>query len=233
MKKQNDEITLQGLWEIFLPKLWIVVLVAVIFAALLGSYTIFIKKDTYTSSVDVYTYKETPPTSTTTSNLSYAQSMIGTFNEYLKLVNFRQHVKDKLVGYDDITISDILDMVSVSQKGDTEFFVVTVVSEDPALSAAVAQVICEELPGKLAELPQAAKIMCFEPNVSNIPDGKGTVRNAIIGFIIGMLLSLVAIFLFVQLDVTIRSKKKLEDNFDLPILGVIPRVNSETRISEK
>ncbi len=231
MKKQNEEITIHGLVDLFLPKLWIVALVSVLFATLMGCYSLFIKKDTYTSSVDVYTYKETPPTSTTTSNLSYAQSMIGTFTEYLKLVDFRQHVRDRLEGYEDVTIADIQNMVSISQKGDTEFFVVSVVSEDPDLSAAVAKIICNELPGKIAQLPQSAQVQCFEPNVSQLPDGKGTVRNVIIGFAIGLVLSLLAIFAVAQFDIVIRSKKKLEDNFDIPVIGVIPRVDAASSAS--
>ena len=231
MKKRNEEITLHGLWEMFLPKLWIVALVSVAFAAVLGAHTMFFKKDTYTSSVDVYTYKQLPEGTTTTSTsiLTYAQSMIATFNEYLKLADFRQHVVDKLEGYDDVTIGDILGMVSIAQKGETEFFVVSVVSEDPELSAAVAQIICDELPTKIAELPQAAKVKCFTPNVSTSPDGKGTVKNALVGFVIGMVLSLAVIFVVMQFDVTIRSKKKLEENFDLPILGVIPRIDADAK----
>ena len=233
MKKRNEEITLQGLWELFFPKIWIIALVSVAFAAVLGAYTMFFKKDTYTSSVDVYTYKQLPEGTTTTSTsiLSYAQAMIGTFNEYLKLTDFRQHIKDKLVGFDDVSIGDLLGMVSIAQKGETEFFVVNVVSDDPELSAAVAQIICDELPTKLSELPQAAKVKCFAPNISTSPDGKGTVKTALLGFVIGFALSAVAIFVFAQFDITIRSKKKIEDNFDLPILGVIPRINTEVRNS--
>ena len=50
MKKQREEITIKELIDIFLPKIWIVALVAVVFAGLLGGYSMFLKDDTYTST---------------------------------------------------------------------------------------------------------------------------------------------------------------------------------------
>lgn len=237
MRKENEEITLQALWDMYLPRLWIVALVAVVCAALFGAYTLFIKKDTYTSTVDVYTYGNEDG-NTSSSDLTYAKSMIDTFNEYFRLVDFRQHVKNKLDEkhpgeYPDLTIEDLLDMVAVSQKGKTEFFAITVVSEDKQLSEDIAEIICDELEGKLAELPQSAKIQCFPPNFPEEPDEKETLMNILIGFVVGIVLSIVAIFLIVRFDTTIRSKKKLEDSFDLPILGVIPGISAEAKASQQ
>lgn len=41
------------------------------------------------------------------------------------------------------------------------------------------------------------------------------------------------IFVANMLDVTIRDKKKIEDNFDIPVLGVIPRFISEEGKAKK
>ena len=49
MKKQNDDITLKSLLDIFIPKIWIILLVAVICASVLGAYSYFGQVDTYTS----------------------------------------------------------------------------------------------------------------------------------------------------------------------------------------
>ena len=244
MKKQNDEITLYGLWEMFLPKLWIIALVSVIFAAVFGVYTMFIKKDTYTSTVDFYT-RGNETGNTTSDDLSYAQSMVGMFSEYIQLVGFRNHVLQKLYAledngvkrYDeeDIKIEDLLDMVSIAQRGKTSLFVITVVAEDLRLSEDIASVIRNELPVKLKEdLKHAAEIESYlDVPHDGKADEKGTLQSVAIGFVIGLVLSIVSIFLFVRLDTIIRSKKKLEDNFDLPILGVIPAINAEVKAPQQ
>ena len=52
---------------------------------------------------------------------------------------------------------------------------------------------------------------------------KNIFTNALIGVLIGAVVSMLGIFVYSIFDVVIRDKKKLEDNFDFPVLGVIPR----------
>ena len=241
MRKENEEITLQTLWDMYLPRLWIVALVAVIGAILMGSYTLFIKKDTYTTTVEFSTRAEEGNTNTT--DLNYAQSMVATFREYIQFVGFRSHVLDKLYAledngvkrYDneDVDVKDLLNMVSISQRGNTSLFVVTVVAEDLQLSQDIAKIIEVELPIKLKDdLKHAAEVASYL-DVPEEPDGKGTILNTVIGFAVGLVLSLVAIFFFVHLDTTIRSKKKLEESFDLPVIGVIPGISAEAKAAKQ
>ena len=42
---------------------------------------------------------------------------------------------------------------------------------------------------------------------------------------------MVVIFVLNQFDVVIHNKKKIEDNFDIPVLGVIPRQNVASKKS--
>ena len=235
MRKENEEITLQALGDIYIPRLWIIALVAVIGAILMGAYTFFIQKPTYTSTVEFCTRAEEGNADTT--DLNYAQTMVGTFSEYIQLVGFRKHVIDKLYAledngvkkYDeeDVDIEDLLRMVSISQKGKTSLFVITVVAEDREISEDIASIIEVELPIKLKDdLKHTAEVESYI-HFPEEPDGKGTVKNAVIGFLAGAVLSVVAIFFIVRLDTTIRSKKKLEDTFDLPVLGVIPGISAE------
>ena len=50
MNKQREETTLKDLADIFIPKVWFIVLVAVIFAGAFGGYSMFFKQNTYTST---------------------------------------------------------------------------------------------------------------------------------------------------------------------------------------
>ena len=57
MKKQREEITIRDLANIFIPKLWLIVLVAVVFGAVVAVNTVFFTEDTYTSYSDTYIYR--------------------------------------------------------------------------------------------------------------------------------------------------------------------------------
>ena len=60
------------------------------------------------------------------------------------------------------------------------------------------------------------------PSTPSAPNGKNEVRNALIAFLIGFVLTTGVILIIAFADVIVRDKKKLEDHFDLPILGIIP-----------
>ena len=51
LKKRNDEISVKDIINLFIPKLWIIVVCAVVLGVLLGGYASFFKSDTYTSKV--------------------------------------------------------------------------------------------------------------------------------------------------------------------------------------
>ena len=62
MSRKNKETTVKDLIEVFLPKLWIILLVGVLLAGILSVYSIFFKKDTYTASAEIYVYKNSTST---------------------------------------------------------------------------------------------------------------------------------------------------------------------------
>ena len=58
-------------------------------------------------------------------------------------------------------------------------------------------------------------------------DNKNVLRNAVIGFAAGLFLSMILVFVANRFDVVVRNRDKIEENFELPILGVIPRLEIE------
>ena len=51
--------------------------------------------------------------------------------------------------------------------------------------------------------------------------------NTAIGVVIGAVITMTFVFVMNMFDVVIHDKKKIEDTFDIPILGVIPRFLTE------
>ena len=118
-------------------------------------------------------------------------------------------------------------MISISQYGDTEAFEVSVTSTNPELSYAVATslsvAIRDNLPNKLPYEKGSIYTTIISAAVPSTANSKNVLRNAIIGFLAGAVLAMVFVFVYNMFDVTIRDRKKIEDNFDIPVLGVIPR----------
>jgi capsular polysaccharide biosynthesis protein len=234
MKKQNEELTLKDILNIFLPKLWFLVLVAIVCAAVLGTMTAM-KKDTFTAESTFMMVKvpvsnsEATNTGLNAAEIEAMQNMISSSKFILESTSFCQKVRDMLVGYEGVDAMDIRSMLSVSLMEDSTCFSVSTRTVDPQLAKDVADVVHKLLPEDIMErLPYAIKISTLDyPEIPAKADGKNVTRNALIGGIAGALLAAVAVFLFAKFDVVIRTREKIEDNFSIPILGVIPRLEAD------
>ena len=239
MKKQNGEITIKDIVNIFLPKLWFILLVAVVCSAVLGTLT-SMKKDTYTSTCTLSMGK-TPLDNATSSNtgineaeIAAMRNMIESSVYILQSASFCENVYAMLNyqydEYADVKVSDIQRMLSVTLLGDATFFTIKAKSHDPKLSQAVAAIVYTEFPKAYMErFDYAIRISgnLNYPELPTSPDDKNVTRNALIGFVGGALVSALLVFLVVKFDVIIRSREKIEENFALPVLGVIPRLDPD------
>lgn len=241
MRKQREEITIKYLVDIFLPKIWIIAAVSIVFAALLGGYSIFLKKDQYTSTasfimVKVPTqYSNEGATTAVNTGLNQneilaMQNMIGTSEQVIKTTAFAETVYEHLVErdakYSSISINQIKSMVSLDLIGDGTFFNLSVVSTDAQLAFYIAEIIYEILPDKVEDVfdKYAINVKDIDPPVqATAPNSKNVIRNALIGLVGGMLLSMLTVLIVTKVDVVIRSKEHIENNFEIPIIGLIPR----------
>ena len=245
MKKQQDEISIKDLINIFLPKIWIVAIVSIVFAAVLGGYTAFIQRDTYSSTstfvmVKIPTqYGDEDTNGAVTTGLNSAeidamQKMITMSEQILKTTDFLNVIKlalaEKYPQYASVSISTLKQMLSIKIDGEATVFKLVAISTDAKLAYAVADVVHEKMPDKIEDVFSTYSIRIKDidqPRQPGSPNSKGTLKKAAIGFIGGAVLSMLAIFVISKLDVVVRNKEKLEDSFDIPLIGVIPTVEEE------
>ena len=238
MKKQNGEITIKDIINIFLPKLWFILLVAAVCACTIGVAT-SMKKDTYTASC-TFSMGKTPLEGTNTSNtginsaeIEAMRDMIASSAYILQSSTFCEGVlnelNDRYDEYETVKVSDIQKMLSVTLLGDATFFAIQAKSTDAELSYAVAKIAYHNFYDAYnSRFDYAVRIDGLDPPTLPLaPDNKNVTRNALIGFVGGALVSALIVFLMVKFDVIIRKREKLEENFSLPILGVIPRLDPD------
>ena len=225
MEKKHDEISLKDLLNIFLPKLWIMVLVSLICGLVTGLYFSFFKDDTYTSSSIMYVYKS--ENSVTSSDITIAEDMVElydliiTTDEVLNVVVSNLPEQYSNIG---ITASYLRSVINVSAIGSKGVFKISVTTTDPSLSYAIAEAAEKVVPAEIMNrIPNALQLTVIEsPTMARYANNKNISRNVLITFMAGFVLSGVLVFVFSFFDVIIHDKKKIEDNFNIPILGVIP-----------
>jgi capsular polysaccharide biosynthesis protein len=225
MKRKNEEVTFKDIFDVFKPKVWIIALVAVVCSAVLGIYSAVMKADTYTSSTEMLVTNDTQ----TATNLILAETIIPLYAELLSSDTILNAVIAELppeyASYN-VSASFLRRALSFSSKGNG-ILNISVTTRNKDLSFQLAEAfqnvayreILKILPGALL-LTEVAP-----PKIPSMPNSKNEVRNALIGFVGGAVVAAVAIWVIHAFDPIIRNKKKIEDYFDIPVLGVIPKQN--------
>lgn len=208
---------------------WIIILSMILCGALLFSYAAFFATPLYESSVLIYvnnssSSKGTTNASISSSEISAAKSLVDT---YLVILKTRSTLNDVIQLCElDYTYEQLSEMITAAAVNDTEIFSVAVTSPDPCEAEQIANAIASVLPDKIAEIVEGSSVRIIDHAV--VPTAQvspSPLKCALIGLLLGFLLSCAVVAVIEIADDRICSKKDLLDNFSsIPLLSVIPDV---------
>jgi capsular polysaccharide biosynthesis protein len=244
MKKQNEEINIKDLINLFIPKLWIILVCAVVLSIILGGYAFLFKSDTFTSSATIMVSKSNS-TSISSSDIDLSAKVIDSVEIVIFSRNFLTEIANainndpKYAEYNwNVSTGMLSGALRISPNENTSTFLLSATTTDKLLSYAITDTVSNHIMGDSSildeYLPQSYGVIdmtMLDDPLPGAKNSKGVVTNALIGFLVGAVVSIVVIYIVAMFDVVIHDRKKLEDNFDYPILGVIPRY--EVEISEE
>ncbi len=230
MKKSNDDLSIRDLADLFAPKLWLITLVGLVLALVLGAYSAFVKKPTYSSDASLIISKQS--TTINSNDIDTVYKMLDACIEIMRKDAFLKKVasdvnSDENFKDSNITPKYISSVTSIGKLNGTEVFEIKVTTTNPSLSLAIAKAFSDNilsyLPDNLLPYPKGhVQFKMVEEPETAMRNSKNVVRNSVLGFASGVVATMLVIFIYSMFDVVVRDKKKLEDNFDIPVLGVIP-----------
>lgn len=217
---------LKTLWH----RAWIIVLSSVIAAVAGFCLAAFVITPQYSSSVMLYVNNSSfslgnTSFSITSSEITAAQSLVKTYGELLNNRTTLERVAEKAgVPY---SYQDLSGMVVAYPSNDTEIMKVTVTTNNPDESAAIANSIAEVLPIRIAEIIDGASMEVVDYAV---PEGNkvspSITKYTAIGLMIGFLISVIAVVIAAICDDTIHGEEYILQTYEYPILAKVPNLLS-------
>ena len=239
MKKQNDEISIKDLVSLFAPKLWLIVVCAVVLGMVLGGYSLFIKSDTYTSEASLMVSMKNS-SSISASDIALSSMIIENLEVVIFSRDFLEVVAEDINTNETyakqnwrVTYESLKSAITFTPNGDTSTFDLAITTSSNLLSYVIANTVIDHIMGEtLAKfLPSAYSAIVMTRIESPLPttskNDKGVLTKTIIGLLVGSVGCMAVIYVSAMFDVVIRDRKKLEASFDIPVLGVIPRYDVE------
>lgn len=234
MRKNKEEITLIDIVNVFSKKLGIILIVAVLLSAMFGAYSGLFIKDAYTSTSKMYVLKDSM--SPSSADLTTAEDMVEVYRIVLMsddlLVKVVNKIPEEYNSYG-VTVGFLKSAISLNSLS-RGMFTISVTTGNSELSFVLACIVQDVAIMEMERLVNSFQILSIqEPKQAKMPNDKGVVTNALLGFAIGAAATMIVIWVVHAFDVVIRDKKKIEDNFDIPVLGVIPSNNLAGDTSEE
>ncbi len=237
-KKEEMEIDLLELFRALWRKALLIILVAVIAASAVFAYTLFFVEPSYDAKASIFVNNSSfsfgaTSFSITSSELSASNSLVST---YIYILNSRTTLEDVIAkGNLNYTYEDLSKMITSSPVTGTAAFDVIVRTANPIESEKIANLICQVLPERIAEIVDGSSVRIVDYAI--VPAHRAApsyTKNTIIGFLAGALIA--AAFVIVRYlidernDVVIHSSDELKELFpDIKVLALIP----DMRLSEK
>ncbi|MBU5294114.1 polysaccharide biosynthesis tyrosine autokinase [Anaerosalibacter bizertensis] len=219
-----EELTLRDYFSIVHRRKWLVIFTTIIFilaGVVINSFNSEQIYKTYTSLI----VNETKNNNDLDNNQKYLdQKFMNTYSEIVKSKLVINEVKKNLNL--DSSIKKLSESINVDVVSDTDVIKIEVVGNDPEQIARIANEISKVSMKHIKKMSDSKDITVIDK--AQVPDLKtnleSDIKDIIIHGIIGLLVGSSIVFLLEHLDKRIKSPKDLEKKFNIPVIGVIQKV---------
>ena len=231
---ETIELDLYDLLRALIKRIWIIGLCAVIAGAAALIYTMNFVAPQYTASICIYVNNNSDRESNyiSSSDLSAASQLVAT---YVKIVQ-SDAVLEKVASDAGVILSaaQIRSMIETSTVSKTGMFEVMVTSTNPQMSADIANTIAKIAPDQITAIIEgsSAKIIDYA-KVPRKPSGPDYVKNMTVGFVCGLVLSVLAVAIVHLADNRVKGEQDLKNICKIPVLGRIPNLDTEAKKPSK
>lgn len=220
------DIDLKKIFFMLRKKVVYIILITLLGGVLAGCFTEFFIDQKYTSYINLYVYSDADQLNTQSSmtynDYTVSTALVKSYLVILESDSVMEKVAQK-VGLE--SADDVRKYISTSQYEDTVVFQVSVTTTDPKISQTIANAVADVAPEEISRIIKAggANVIDYakEPTEPSSPNLK---KNILIGLGAGFILSFLFFFIKEALNSTITSVKDIEREFDIPILGTVPRL---------
>lgn len=220
--KQNEEleIDLKQICSLVLKRVWIILLVGVIFGMCAFAYCNFIAEKQYISKTQIYVIdKESENITSTDLTLFSALS-----NDYIQIIKTRPVLQDVINELKlDIKIEELMNKITVTKEGDSRIISISVSDSSPIKAKRIADAIAKASAQQIYEVMDAELVNVIQKgNVPETPSSPNTFKNALIMFVLGALFTSIIVIIKFFLDDTIVTAEDVEKHLGLSVIGNIP-----------
>lgn len=233
--QQNEEveIDLRRIFEAVWNRIWLVAMVSVLGAVVAFLVTLFVITPKYESSAMFYVNNNSLSVgdasfSISSGDLSTSRNLV---ESYIVILNTRESLND-VIDYADVnrTYAELKEMITAASVNETEIFEVIVTSTNPKEAEKIANAIAYILPKRISSIIEGTSAKVVDAAViPSKPSSPSYTNNTVIGFLLGLVLTVGIIALREIFDITIRSEEDIAQVCKHPVLAAVPDMQAPSK----
>lgn len=224
---EMEEIDLGELFSYFVQRIYIII-IAVLVCLICGiTYTVFLKEPLYKSDVNVIVVsKEKETSSALQSEISANQKLAATYRE---LVESRRILKEVIKNLElKYSVRELQEMITVENVNETEIIRITVNSKSAMEAKMIANETAEIFEKEIVDIYNLENVSIIDKaELASIPYNVNLIKDSVIYFALGLVLSCGIIFVIYYFDNTIKSVEQIEKHLGIPVIGTVPSVGKK------
>ena len=224
---EMEEIDLGELFSYFVQRIYIII-IAVLVCLICGiTYTVFLKEPLYKSDVNVFVVSNEKETSSALqSEISANQKLAATYRE---LVESRRILKEVIKNLElKYSVRELQEMISVENVNETEIIRITVNSKSAMEAKMIANETAEIFEKEIVDIYNLENVSIIDKaELASSPYNVNLIKDSVIYFALGLVLSCGIIFVIYYFDNTIKSVEQIEKHLGIPVIGTVPSVGKK------
>ena len=219
---EEQVISLSEILDALRRKWLLIAVITVLCTGIAAGVSIFVIEPVYETSTKLFIGKEENSVEGYNNNdIMMYQRLLKTYSETIKTKDLVSRAVNR-TAYD-ITSAEILEKLNVTTVADTQILQLSYKSKNPNEAKAVLEEIAAEFITTSKELVPNGNVTVIQTIYApENPVSPNIKMNIAIGFLLGLMVSVGIVFLLEYMDNTYKNKEQLENDLDIPVLGMIP-----------
>ena len=220
----NQKIGITDIIDMMIRRWWIWIICAVTFSVVAFVYTEIFVDPIYRTDGTLYVNsKRTQDIDISSGELNSSQALVKTYKEILGRRTFLSQISEDLDGR--YSVGALKSMISYSAVNDTQIMQITVTGKVPQDVYDICHSVLLRAPDELIRVISAGSVKILDDGqVPKVPVAPNVKQNALVSFILGMIVGAVIILLLELFDTRIKTRDDIVSRFPEPILGEIPEL---------
>lgn len=232
-----EEINLKDLFLYFISKIFIVIITLVFAVSISIVYSKFIKVPKYSSYTTIVLTRSgdngnEQNASITQNDITLNQKLVATYREIIKSRRVLGQVKDNL-GLDS-SVGEISSNISVTNPDGTELIKIKVTGKNKEEVKDITNEIARVFSKEIEEIYDIKNVSIIDTAIeAGSPYNMNLVKETVIASLLGLALGLGIVFIMFYFDTTIKNTDEVQEKVGLPLLGVVPKVDTGKKKKSK